>query len=498
MKRGIIVLLGLLIFLTQGILCFAQTEQNISPIGIDIQSDTMTAFFKPNQESTEFKTAITRIDGTEMETTLSTLEDETEYPVTYMCLVDVSGSMDEKRMQSVRDIIKQLVQQKKENDNFCIQTVGNEITDNGFCADEETLYNQIDAIKVLREDTNLYYAIQNAVEILETDEQAYANKCLIIFSDGAEDQDTGITREEAESAIREVVVPVYTVAMIKQNASEQQLESAKILGSFARISMGGVHYAPVLEEYSYEEVADKIKEEIESTYVVQTRLRPLSGMGEYVLYETEMTDREENVQLCSMEISSGLLQDTMLIRAEETTEVEEPIEEETLESAEAERNQDIKKNPASSYIAGIAAIFVIAGSVAGIVLWNLRKKKQPESEKQPELSQPVLQKQAEKACGTLILNGVGQPEQKAIRFELRDKCLVGRSKGKCDIAIDNGKISSVHCCFLFQEGNLYVRDEGSTNGTLLNGVPVFEKTRVQQDDVLEIGAEKYRIAWIKK
>lgn len=500
MKKGIGIICGLLMFWMQGILCFAQTGQNMVPIGMTIQEDKMAAFFKTNQESPDWKKVVTRIDGIEMDTTLSVLGDETEYPVTCLCLVDVSGSMDENRMQSVRDMIKQLVQQKKENDNFCIQTVGNEITDNGFSSDAETLYSQIDAIKVLREDTNLYYAIQNAIEILETDPQACANKCMIIFSDGAEDQDTGITRQEAETAIREASIPVYTVAMIKQNASEQQLESAKILGSFARISMGGVHYAPVLEEYSYEEAAANIKKEIESTHVVESKFQPLEDMGETVFYETEVTDRAGTVWAYREEMSSGLFQNTMLVKPQEETNVEEPAQEEAPPKIE-EKDQSVQREPGSSYVAGIAAILVIVGIVAGVMLWKMGKKKQPEPEKQqePEYAKPVIQKAPQQLVkGTLVLHAIGQPEQKAMRFELRDKCLVGRSKGKCDIAIDDGKISSVHCCFLFQEGNLYVRDEGSTNGTLLNGVPVFEKTRVKTDDILEIGAEKYRIAWTQK
>lgn len=47
---------------------------------------------------------------------------------------------------------------------------------------------------------------------------------------------------------------------------------------------------------------------------------------------------------------------------------------------------------------------------------------------------------------------------------------VGRDAAKCGFAIRHGSLSSVHASFRLEAGRLWVRDERSTNGTVLNGV----------------------------
>jgi len=46
---------------------------------------------------------------------------------------------------------------------------------------------------------------------------------------------------------------------------------------------------------------------------------------------------------------------------------------------------------------------------------------------------------------------------------------IGRDPGQCMIAINEPRISGVHASLKLEGGHLYVRDENSNNGTLVNG-----------------------------
>ncbi|MDC0709081.1 FHA domain-containing protein [Stigmatella sp. ncwal1] len=63
---------------------------------------------------------------------------------------------------------------------------------------------------------------------------------------------------------------------------------------------------------------------------------------------------------------------------------------------------------------------------------------------------------------------------------------VGRSK-KCHLVLRDETVSGVHCRLIAFEGGALVLDEGSTNGTLLNGELVVRPTIMTADDELRVG-----------
>ena len=66
---------------------------------------------------------------------------------------------------------------------------------------------------------------------------------------------------------------------------------------------------------------------------------------------------------------------------------------------------------------------------------------------------------------------------------------IGRAPD-CDVRFDaakDPKVSSHHAEFLFEDGQWYVIDQGSTNGTLVEGERVT-KQRLRQGEEIQIGA----------
>jgi len=72
------------------------------------------------------------------------------------------------------------------------------------------------------------------------------------------------------------------------------------------------------------------------------------------------------------------------------------------------------------------------------------------------------------------------------RYELVDELTLGRSSS-CNIHLDDTFVSQVHARLFLRDGQPYIEDLGSTNGTYLNRQKVGGPVRLQRGDLLQIG-----------
>jgi len=77
-------------------------------------------------------------------------------------------------------------------------------------------------------------------------------------------------------------------------------------------------------------------------------------------------------------------------------------------------------------------------------------------------------------------------ETKGQTYELADELTVGRAGG-CQITLDDTFVSQLHARVFRREGQLYVEDLGSTNGTYLNRKKVTAPIAIRKGDRLQIG-----------
>jgi pSer/pThr/pTyr-binding forkhead associated (FHA) protein len=71
-------------------------------------------------------------------------------------------------------------------------------------------------------------------------------------------------------------------------------------------------------------------------------------------------------------------------------------------------------------------------------------------------------------------------------FSLRDELTIGRGGG-CGIVLDDSFVSQVHARVFRRDGEVYVEDLGSRNGTLVNGRPVGGTQRLRRGDKVQVG-----------
>jgi pSer/pThr/pTyr-binding forkhead associated (FHA) protein len=78
------------------------------------------------------------------------------------------------------------------------------------------------------------------------------------------------------------------------------------------------------------------------------------------------------------------------------------------------------------------------------------------------------------------------PERRGRSYELADELTVGRAPG-CQITLDDTYASQLHARIFRRDGQLFVEDLGSTNGTYLNRRKVTAPLPLRKGDRLQVG-----------
>lgn len=82
-------------------------------------------------------------------------------------------------------------------------------------------------------------------------------------------------------------------------------------------------------------------------------------------------------------------------------------------------------------------------------------------------------------------------------FVFYDAVGIGRGKhGKMYeqyLPLDDNRISKAHCVILRRGDQLYLKDEGSRNGTFLNGKRVEDAELLQKDDIIGVGGIRLEV-----
>lgn len=83
-------------------------------------------------------------------------------------------------------------------------------------------------------------------------------------------------------------------------------------------------------------------------------------------------------------------------------------------------------------------------------------------------------------------------------FTFYDAVGIGRSQDgsmyeKFLPIIGDGRVSKLHCAIIRRGDKLYLKDEGSRNGTYLNGVRIDSPIVIQRDDIIGIGETRLEV-----
>jgi len=93
----------------------------------------------------------------------------------------------------------------------------------------------------------------------------------------------------------------------------------------------------------------------------------------------------------------------------------------------------------------------------------------------------------------LRLHVIRPDEQSGRVYDIGPEVTVGRAPG-CGVPIEyDTYTSSLHARLFRLDGNLWVEDLGSTNGTWVNTVRIDERTKLEKGDLLQVGGTVFEV-----
>ena len=93
----------------------------------------------------------------------------------------------------------------------------------------------------------------------------------------------------------------------------------------------------------------------------------------------------------------------------------------------------------------------------------------------------------------LRLHVVRPEDQIGRAFDLGDEITIGRAAG-CGVSIAyDSYASNLHARVFRLDGDLWVEDLGSTNGTWVNTSRIGERTRLDKGDLVQVGGTVFEV-----
>lgn len=132
----------------------------------------------------------------------------------------------------------------------------------------------------------------------------------------------------------------------------------------------------------------------------------------------------------------------------------------------------------------LALLYLFLARVVWTVVSELRSGPAPAA---PALQPPPVQAKPKAPRRSWRLLVVEPPAASGRAFDVNGELTVGRAPG-CEISIpDDTFVSNVHARVFERDGDVFVEDLGSTNGTLLNGAPLTTVVKLRKGDRIQAG-----------
>lgn len=426
---------------------------------------------------------------------------------TYL-LLDNSLSIKAEYRDRVKEIAQAVVAGRASNESITLATFDTELH---ILADKSTdtnaLTELVNQIEYQNLDTKLTDVLYQLYQSFESGNFNGVRR-IIVISDGAEYQKVGYTKEEVLSKVKNYHYPIYTIGC-RYKENETELEN---MFRFSRDTEGAYWLIDDVQDLSA--LTGKM-DEVKNAVLVEAKIPESMGDGaEKGIKLTFSTGAGDEVVSFKETMPFMVAKETEQITETETVSETQTEETEELTVTESETETELvqEKDNGLKYIIIIAAAVVIAAIAAVAVMMN-KKKKNGDTEENPEEflddlfgdtkkmgedektelldndpTEILYGDSTEMASHYLVrLTDVHNPSVMR-EFSLESEVSIGRKAAKSDIVFESEKtVSSLHCVLSVKNGEIYIKDMNSSNGTLVDGVEIEEETPLSSGSILKLG-----------
>lgn len=199
-----------------------------------------------------------------------TTPEQANLPITYFCIVDQSSALGIVQKDHQKEALLLISEKMRANDKMVLVLMNETLTFSEPMSDREERYQAIqDACVYKARFTTLYTNVISALEQIADPVTYPGMRCVILFSDGINDKNDGVTEDSAREAIRHYRIPFNTFSILNLFPDGYALKNVARMDSFSEECPGGAHVAPIRDKT---EAADGVNQ-IMSTMLGSTVLR---------------------------------------------------------------------------------------------------------------------------------------------------------------------------------------------------------------------------------
>lgn len=386
--------------------------------------------------------------------------------VGYVFLVDISKSLKSRQLAQIKRALQRWLEGMGEHDQAALMTFGHEVTHSlDFTGDRTRLDNAIGLLAATDMETSLYHGLLEAINLGRSQESGLpARRAIVVLSDGIDDSLDGVTVDEVFKLSREYRVPIYSIGFAAAPINDAKREGLKVLGMLSRQSGG------------YFVQADP--EQLDSAYEQQHRLITRAFRLRIDCPDCVADGQLQHINLTWSD-GQRTLSDGMDMRLLPKTGFSQPQANKT----DADAGWSILV-----FAAGVLAFLL---GLALVYRQRLAQSEQVGLDVPPLATAPTATPAGGRRVTLTVVAGVSKGQ--VYRLNVTDRATIGRAAG-CDLRLDDDvEISSQHASVQLANGKLSVRDLNSTNGTLVNGVPINNDYPVRSGDLLLVGRTELRM-----
>ncbi len=394
--------------------------------------------------------------------------------VAYIFLVDISKSLNARQFEQIRRALHGWLDGLGDQDQVALISFGHDVKRQvAFTADYTKVRSAIDNLAPTDMETSLFQGLLDAINLgrLQAPDLP-ARRAIVVLSDGIDDTVSGVTVDEVFRQSREYPVPIYSIGFLAPPSNDNKREGLKVLGMLSRQSGG---YFVQAEASRLEAAYEQQRQSIIDAYRLRIECPDCVGDGQLQHVNVTWSDGRQTL--------NGDLDMRLL-------------------------PQKVAK-PASLPAGDVSeqgwALLIFAVGILGFLLALLLVYRQrlastqvAELEAYPQPQSAVASSVPRAAPSYPIQFTVvsGMQKGRHFRLEMCERMTLGRA-AQCDLTLDDDvEISSQHALLQRLGGKLILRDLNSTNGTLVNGVPIHNDYPLRNGDLLLLGRTELRISFV--
>lgn len=319
--------------------------------------------------------------GTPVAVTSVTTVEQTDLPVTYICMIDQSSAYSSNQKNQQQEGVSALRAGLRPQDRLVVVGM-NAATSFGSILTDSNQWDAAigEALVYTSTTTNLYHDLIAMTGRVSDSAEYPGMRCVVIFTDGINDRMLPDTIEQAREALNAFRFSLHTFVTIDPYAGEYGMRNAARMEELSALTPGGICVAPTRDKTTAAESADKIIRQVLSTSVIRVDASQLDRSAQTTALSVSLGGRTGAVT-----IPTAQLPDLPPVTVPETTIPETtipwPAAPETTETVEitetAEPTQaqwvvadepSAEPQPRGS---GSALYFLIGGGIAAIVVTAL-------------------------------------------------------------------------------------------------------------------------------